>query len=233
MQVPPAHLMLRAQLRRSSWRPPPPTAGWPAVLRRQIEREHCPPPAACLPQLARCQTVGDTPALRCAAPRPAEGLHRYMGAGEALLHRCRGERLEGPPPRRRLPPASRFKLPPPPGGPPTHSPRAAMVGQSSGPPLPFPKLFTASAIAACTAEILTLPLGAPAGAGDGRQRAGHRVWSGVSTGAAALRQAAALRRTCALHTLQTRLKSSCSCSPRAPRPSTSEGRGRTGHCRVQ
>lgn len=34
-----------------------------------------------------------------------------------------------------------------------------MVGQSSGPALPFPKLFAASAVAACTAEIATLPLG--------------------------------------------------------------------------
>lgn len=45
-----------------------------------------------------------------------------------------------------------------------------MVGQSSGPALPFHKLFTASAIAACTAEITTLPLGAPGA---------RRVWGAV------------------------------------------------------
>ena len=34
-----------------------------------------------------------------------------------------------------------------------------MVAPSGGPVLPFHKTFAASAIAACTAEIMTLPLG--------------------------------------------------------------------------
>jgi hypothetical protein len=34
-----------------------------------------------------------------------------------------------------------------------------MVASSGGPVLPFHKTFAASAIAACTAEIFTLPLG--------------------------------------------------------------------------
>lgn len=60
-----------------------------------------------------------------------------------------------------------------------------MVGQSSGPALPFHKLFTASAIAACTAEITTLPLGARKGGAravadeglEGRSiRRSHATW---------------------------------------------------------
>jgi hypothetical protein len=38
---------------------------------------------------------------------------------------------------------------------------SGMVPSSGGPVLPFHKTFAASAIAACTAEIMTLPLGAP------------------------------------------------------------------------
>ena len=41
-----------------------------------------------------------------------------------------------------------------------------MAPASTGPPLPFHKTFAASAIAACTAEIMTLPLGECMGRGQ-------------------------------------------------------------------
>ena len=125
-------------------------------------------PAAALPP-----AFGD----RCShrARRPA-------GSGVVVARSVRGPGCAGPPRDRALlpwislsaAPAARLGLPAPPPPPPAAAspwppfalPRSkrcsqqiTMVGSSSGPALPFHKLFTASAIAACTAEITTLPLG--------------------------------------------------------------------------
>lgn len=114
------------------------------------------------------------PALAAALPKrigAPETLRRHVPLG-SMQHRPQacgsGPRRRPLPesPTRRLPPAPlrpAYRAGTSPQPPTAAGAAAAMVGQSSGPALPFHKLFTASAIAACTAEITTLPLGARKG----------------------------------------------------------------------